>query len=309
MRHYYRFIILSTLFLSGSASALEFFVEGLEWRATETNNWAYINSETLPHQTINYKTIDFNYSPGFRIGVSYVTTWDALFSYTRFYTTANNSATGLIRPSFVGSVTAQQTPVDLYTSGQVSPTINYNIFDIDFGKRFYPAEVWMWHPMAGIMGGWINQTIQASYQGSPILTGIHAGATTSTTEKITNNFIGIGPKAGVDTSITLFNYHDYQPKLVAVFAASYLVGNWVIRDVTNVIPKRILTVSGSSQSMGALTLQGSIGLALDYKKFAVKVAYELSDWFNQNQFFDNDTGTHNNDLILQGLVLGITYDV
>ena len=308
MRHYYRLIILSALLLSSSAFALEIFVEGLEWRATETNNWAYINSESLPHQTINYKTIDFNYSPGFRVGVSYIRTWDALISYTRFYTTAHDSATGLIRPSFVGSVTAQQKPADLFTSGQVYPSINYNIFDINFGQRFHPAEAWMLHPIAGLMGGWINQTIRASYQGSPILTGSHAGETASTNEKITNNFVGVGPKAGVDTSITLFNYHDYQPKLLAAFSASYLVGNWVIRDVTNVTPKRNITVSGSSTSMGSLTLQGSIGLALDYKKFAIKVAYELSDWFNQNQFFDNDTGTHNNDLILQGLVLGITYD-
>jgi hypothetical protein len=58
MRHYNRFIILSTLFISNSAFALEYFIDGLAWRATETNNWAYINSETLPRQTINYKTID-----------------------------------------------------------------------------------------------------------------------------------------------------------------------------------------------------------------------------------------------------------
>lgn len=308
MRHYYRLIILSTLLLSSSAFALRFFVEGLEWRATDTNNWAYINSETLPQQTINYKTIDFNYTPGFRVGVRYISTWDTLFSYTRYYTTAHDTATGLIRPSFIGSVTAQQTAADLYTSGQISYSIDYNIFDLVFGKQFNLTEVWMLHPMAGLMGGWINQSIHANYQGSAILTGTYAGGTTSTNEKITNNFAGIGPKVGVDTSFTLFNYHDYQPKLFVAFAASYLAGNWVIKDATNVIPQRNITVTGSSQSMGTLTLQSSIGFTLDYKKFALKVAYELSDWFHQNQFFDNDTGTHNNDLIFQGMVLGIRYD-
>lgn len=299
MRHYYRFIILSLLFFSSSASALQFFVEALEWRATETDNWAYINSETLPRQTISYKTIDFNYSPGVRLGVIYMSTWDALFSYTHFNTVTRDSATGLIRPSFVGSVTAQPSAADLYLSGQVSQTINFNMFDLDVGKQFHPAQAWMLHPIAGLMGGWIYQSIHANYQQPTI----------STNEIITNNFVGLGPKAGVDTSITLMNYREWQPKLNAAFAASYLVGNWVVKDITNCVPARRISVTGPSQSMGSLALQGSIGVGVDYHQFKVKLAYELSDWFNQMQIFDNDTGTHNNDLILQGLTLGLTFDL
>lgn len=299
MRHYYRLIILSSLFLSKSAFALQFFVEGLEWRATESNNWAYINSETLPRQTLDYKTIDFHYSPGIRVGVNYVGAWDALFSYTHYNTSMSDSASGLIRPSFIGSVTAQPSAADLYRTGQVTQNINYNILDLNIGKQFHPAEAWMLHPIAGFMGGWIYQTIHAAYQQPAV----------STNEYINNNFVGLGPKAGVDTSITLWNYHDCQPKFIAAFAASYLVGNWVVRDVTDIVPTRRLTVTGPSQSMGSLALQGSIGLAVDYKRLKVKLAYEIGDWFNQVQIFDNDTGTHNNDLILQGLTVGVTYDI
>lgn len=39
----------------------------------------------------------------------------------------------------------------------------------------------------------------------------------------------------------------------------------------------------------------------------VKVAYEVSDWFNQYQVFDNTTGARNNDLVLQGLTVGLNY--
>jgi hypothetical protein len=296
MRYNYRFIILLSLLITNSASAHQFFIDAIEWRPTESNNWAYVNSLTVPNQTINYKTIDFNYSPGFRVGAVYASTWDALLSYTHYYTTTHDSATGAIQPSFVGSVTAKPSTAYLYSSGQVSQSINYNIFDLNVGKQFYPAEAWMLHPFVGLMGGWINQTIHANYQGS-----------TSTAEKITNNFIGMGPKIGSDTGITLVDYKGYQPKLVAAFAASYLVGNWVIKDEMNATPARTINVTGSSQSFGALTLQGSLGLALEYNKFTAKLAYEINDWLNQSQFFDNDTGTHNNDLVLQGLTLGITY--
>lgn len=299
MRYHNRIIILSCLIFSNSAFALQYYLEGLEWRATETNNWAYINSETLPRQTLGYKTIDFHYSPGFRVGMNQVSAWDTMLSYTHYNTTTHDSATGLIRPAFVGSVTAQPSAADLYHAGQVSQTINYNIVDLAIGKSFKPAEGWMLRPMAGLMGGSIYQSIHAMYQ----------QPSTSTDEMITNNFVGIGPKAGVDTSIVLWNGLDYQPKLIAAFATSYLVGNWVVRDVTDVVPARRIAVTGSSQSYGSLVLQGSIGFSADYHKLHLKLAYEIGDWFNQVQFFDNDTGTHNNDLILQGLTLGLAYDV
>ncbi len=118
-------------------------------------------------------------------------------SYTRYSTTMHDSTTdGFIRPTFIGSVTAQPAPASLYTSGQIYQSINYNIFDANVGKQFHPASAWMLHPIAGLMGGWIFQTINATYQ----------QPTVSTNEKVINNFFGIGPKVGVDTSITLFNY-------------------------------------------------------------------------------------------------------
>lgn len=278
---------------------MQYFVDALEWRATETNNWAYVNSKTVPSQTLQYKTIDFNYSPGFRVGVVYAGTWDALASFTRYYTTMHDSVSGgFIRPAFIGSVTAQPSPASLYLSGQVSQSINYNIFDVNVGKKYSPTSVWMLHPSVGLMGGWIDQTIHANYQQPAV----------ATAETITNNFIGLGPKVGVDTSFTLFNYRDFQPKLFAAMATSFLVGNWVVKDSMNAIPARHIDVSGTSQSMGAITLQGAIGVVVEYKKVTAKLVYEISDWFNQSQYFDNDTGSHNNDLILQGLTLGIAYD-
>lgn len=305
MRYHYRLIILLAFIFSNSASAMEFFLEGIDWRATESNDWAYANSEILPNQTIGYKTIDFTYSPGFRVGAIYTSTWDALLSYTRFNTTGNDSATGHIRPSFSGSVTASPTGY-LFRSGQVHQSIDYNIFDLDAGKQFNPAASLIIHPIIGLMGGTINQSIHAIYRGS-----------ISTNENISNDFTGIGPKAGVDISINLLNQSEYEPKLIVAFASSYLLGHWSISDVTSVNPPRVIVpgnqptstinVKGVSHSLGALTLQGLIGMKVEHKNLAVKIAYEIGDWFNQSQFFDNDTGTHNNDLILQGLTLGISY--
>ena len=297
MRHIYRFITLAALTFSNSVYAMTAFLEAIDWRATETNDWCYVNSQQLPHQTIDYKSIDFSYAPGFRLGGIYsASTWDSLLSFTHLYTTANDSTVGNVRPSFSGSVTASP-PGYLFKSGSVNQSIDFNIIDLNFGKQFNPSGSLTLHPIAGIMGGWINQSIHASFQGS-----------TSARENISNNFTGLGPKAGIDTNFVLFDYKDFQPKFVAAFAASYLMGHWDISDVTRATPNKTVYVNGVSHNLGALTLQTSMGVKVEHNNFALKLAYEISDWFNQSQFFDNDTGTHNNDLILQGLTFGVAYD-
>ncbi len=283
--------------MCGPSYANGFFIDALRWRATETNDWVYNNSLTTPSQTLDYKGIEFNYSTGVRIGAFYEkNNNDLALAYTHFYTSANDSASGNLQPSFIGSVTAKPSHAYLYATGQVNQKINYNIIDIDLGHAFYPTEVISLHPYIGIIGGWIDQTINAAYQGS-----------TSSNEELLNNFKGFGPKVGIDTNIRLFEYHAMQPQLFASFATSYLLGNWNIRDTTSVIPNDQVNVIGSNPRMGAITLQGAIGFKMDYKQLRVKLAYEINDWRDQCQFFDNDTGAHNNDLILQGLTFGINY--
>lgn len=303
MRYFYQSLMLSTaLLVSSQANALGFFLEGLDWRATETNDWAYINSETLPNQTLDYKTIDFPYQPGFRLGLFYINSnvpchWDAMLAYTHLYTSANDAAVGHIQPSFLGSVTAKPSHAYLYDSGQVHQRLRFNMIEANVGKQFHPASIITIHPFTGLIGGWIDQSINAQYQGS-----------LSTQEKITNNFKGLGPKVGLDADVSLFDGYCYQPKLFASFATAYLVGHWDISDVALTSTSQRYYVEGDSSNMGSFMLQGAIGLKLDYQQLSVKLAYEMSDWFDQVLTFDNDTGAHNNDLVLQGLSLGFSFN-
>jgi hypothetical protein len=41
---------------------------------------------------------------------------------------------------------------------------------------------------------------------------------------------------------------------------------------------------------------------------AIKAGYEIQDWFNQYQVFDDGTGSHTNDLVLQGLTVRVRYE-
>ncbi len=298
MQRYHQFLIFSILFFCGTAQASGIFIDALRWRVTDTNDWVYNNSLTVPNQILDYKGIEFNYNTGVRVGGFYEkNNNDLLLAYTHFYTTARDSATGNLQPSFIGSVTAKPSPAYLYTSGNVYQKINYNVIDLALGRSFHPAQAIRLHPYIGIMGGWIDQTINAQYYGS-----------TSSNEELINDFKGFGPKIGIETEIQIVDYHNLQPQLFASFATAYIIGNWHLRDSTSVIPSRTINVISSNPRMGAITLQGAIGFKLDYKQLQVKLAYEMNDWRDQNQFFDNDTGAHNNDLILQGFTLGINYN-
>ncbi len=297
MQGYNRFIIFSLLLVSSVTHASGVFLDALHWRATETNNWVYNNSLTTPNQTLNYSSIEFNYSTGFRLGGVYEKNKnDVLLAYTRFDTTARDSASGNLQPSFIGSVTAKPSHAYLYNSGQVNQHINYNVIDFDIGHRFDPAQALSLHPFIGVMGGLIDQTINAKYLGS-----------TSADEQLINDFKGFGPKVGIDTDIQLFQFQAVHPVLFASFATSYLLGYWKISDTTNAAPANNVNVVASNPRMGAVTLQGAMGFKIDYKQLQFKLAYEINDWRDQCQIFDNDTGAHNNDLILKGLTLGVHY--
>lgn len=293
MSYSHRFIILGCLLYSLNAHALGVFADALYWRVTETVDWVLINDASIPNQNITYKTIDFDYDLGFRVGIDNENVWYNKLYYTSFYTNASAVANGNLISTFLGG---KLTTTDFFQTGQINFAINFNIIDWDFGKSFYLNYGIMVRPLLGLRGGWINQKIINNLQG-----------TISLTETLKNNFSGIGPKVGVVNEVVFYANRNYDLSLLADFSTSYLWGNWDISDVlTNNVPETI-TIAVGSRNFGAFTTQALIGLGLNYKHFSMKLGYEIYDWFDQYQVLDDGTGAHENDLILQGLTLCLSY--
>lgn len=307
MRYLYRLLIFSCLLFTSSAyAAPEIFLDALYWRATETVDWALTNNLTTPNQNITYKTTSFNFKPGFRVGVGYESAWDTKFYYTRYHTNATNSASGNLTSAFLGGKLAQTcfegalpAPCASYffQSGNVNFTIDFNMIDWDFSKRFYPTNALMLRPLIGLEGGWINQSVNTSFQNPVTLA-----------ENVTNNFSGVGPKVGIETKFTFLRSHDYQFNLIADFTTAYLWGHWNIKDVLNDNQPQTINIEAKNRNFGSLAVHALMGANLDYKCFSMKLGYEINDWFNQCQIFDDGTGAHNNDLILQGITLRLAYN-
>lgn len=302
MRRLHRLIILSGLFASANVYALDFFADALYWRASETLDWVLNDNMNVTNQQVTYQTTSFNYTPGFRVGIGYETDWDTSLSYTRFYTDTNDSASGNLVSGFLPGKLTQTTPINsvnyFFQTGTVHFVIDYNILDWNIGKKFYPMESFMLHPIVGLRGGWINQTINNTFR-----------AANSVTENLNNDFSGVGPKVGIDTKITLLKRDDYQANLIAGFSTAYVVGHWSVSDVLQDTAPRTIVGEVGSKNMGSVVMQGMLGFNADYKNFSVNLSYEINDWFNQFQIVDDATGGHSNDLVLQGLVLGFVYNI
>lgn len=300
MSNYYRYIILALCFLPLRAGAFEVFLDPLYWQATESIEWVLSNNLNAQNQNINYKTIQFGFQPGIRVGVSVDDIWDNWHSrlyYTRYQTTARSSATGNLVSTFLGGKLAAQG--NFFTSGQVVFKIDFNMFDWDIYKpvsAIDSSDNYYICPILGLRGGSINQNVISYFQG-PF----------SLTEYVKNNFQGVGPKIGIEGKWVFYCLNNYQFSFFSAFTSSCLWGQWIIQDQTLSTGPINVSIHHKKRKFGAFTLEGILGINLDYDCFRMKLGYEIADWFNQYQVLDDGTGGHNNDLILQGLTLHIGY--
>jgi hypothetical protein len=306
----FAWILTCCLLLTGSmASAIEFFGDVLYWQATEPVDWSMNTNASTTAQFVAFETVAYDFNPGFRVGAALEPDWGAKLYYTRFYTTAEGSIVGNVTPMFFGSrevLMVSPTPL-FFETGSVQSAIDYNVLDLDFGKPFQPAESLKVRPVLGLRAAWLNQTFNTAFQGT-ITSGTQTQTITSN-EHIENNFWGVGPKLGVENALRVWSGEKCKIDLALNFYASYLVGWWVFNDVavntTNQTPSSF-EVPIKDRQFGALAFQAMAGVNLQCGRWNVTAGYEMNDWLNQCQIFDDSTGPHNNDLIVQGLTIRAT---
>jgi hypothetical protein len=313
MRYLHQSILIGLGLLSSSfgyAYTLDIYADALYWQASESIDWALTNSNISstiqPNQTISYKTIAFDYRPGFRVGIGIqADSWTTRLIYTRYNTQTSASTNGNVISTFMPSKFNSK----FYQSGNVSFSINFNMFDLDLYKQIKVYDTLVFNPVVGLKTGWINQQVNTQYK-NPILVPPNNYNPNNVTEKVRNNFSGIGPKIGINSQWYFYQKNNFQCSIVGDFSAAYLWGSWGIRDKLYQDNAGVIgSVNVGNRDFGAFEVQGIIGVGVDYKNSSLKVGYEISDWFNQYQVFDNGSGTHTNDLVLQGLTVAFNYNV
>lgn len=288
---------------------IDIFADALYWYTSESIDWAFTTTPSETHDKSSYKTVAFDWNPGFRVGLGYnipYDQWDTQLTYTQFQTDVSHHGSGRITSAFLA---ARLSLLEPFQTGKANFNIHYNVIDWDLGRSFSISQFLSIRPYIGAKGGWINQKINLKWT-IPDLLGIHYSAT----ERVKNNFEGIGPKGGVNGKWILGNLNKHVFSLLSNFSGAFMWGHWELQDKFTDIFLTQTSIPMANRNFGALMLQAMMGLGwdLDFNQdsshIAIKLGYEIQDWFNHFQVFTNASGTQNSDLIFQGLTADLRFD-
>lgn len=288
--------------------SVDVFVEALYWHTSETIDWAFTIENQKNFLKDSFKTLVFDWAPGFRVGMGCHMKhdqWDTQASYTRFHSTANDHAQGSVTSGFLApKVILLLQP---FSTGKICLNLKYNMFDWDVGRNFLSSTHLMLRPSIGLKGGWIKQTIQSSWTNPAYLLVIPVSAS----ENLKQIFQGAGPKCAVSTKWCFESPQKHYFSLIGQFEMDYLWGHWSIQDHFFDNYSSDINVKTSERNFGSFVLHSFLGIGWDYTiksgkiHYSLKLGYEIEDWFNHCQLFTNTSGSQKNDLIFQGCNLSL----
>jgi hypothetical protein len=314
--------IAANSFASNNSKATTFFAEALFWQIRESNatNWAQILEPNNPNEMIQFLNVSFRGSTGTRIGIGFdlsETSYNILLYYTGYKTRGTNQASttsGQIHSAFSGNFYANNQQGDgvtgpYYQKANIVWNLTYNTLDLELGQLIKLGKLIDLRPSLGLRGGAIAQTINSGWFDPPPVQGPLIPTFTSATEKITNNFKGIGPSIGLETIFHLYARPTYAFNIIGNFSGALLYGAWTFTDIyRNGTPQTITTDNDNIRSAATMA-KGYLGIGWTIfnskANWNFRLGYEEQAWFNQLQYYSFDMGKTNDTLYLGGAALSM----
>lgn len=301
---------LPNLRVQHERKTINIFADALYWYTNETLDWAFTLTSNQKSVQTAYKTLSFDWAPGFSIGLGYNLEhdqWDTKARYTWFQSKATDHVNESVTPAFFASRLSFLEP---FASGKVSLNLHYNMFDWDLARNFLVSKYLFFRPSIGLKGGWITQTIDTDW----IISNFLFPTASTASENLKQKFHGVGPKGGVTGKWCFGNIRSHFFSFIGQIEAGYLWGHWSIRDnfIDNL--STVINVETLNRNFGSFVLHSFIGFGWDCNfnhdrsHFRIKLGYEIEDWFNHLQIFSDASGSQNNNLILQGFNFGLYFN-
>lgn len=293
------------------------FVNILRWQLREggADNWAQEFSSTSNTEPIRIVDAPFQWNNGIRIGIGQLfsaSNNDIALVYTHYHTLATNTASGLVSSSFDGNYFANNTNgASLgpdYRNASIRWQFYYDTLDLNAGHLLSFNSLLQLHPYIGLKGAVINQSIFSNWNNPTPATTF-----TTATENLKNNFSGIGPSIGIDTTWPMYLGTQKSISLLGNFTGALLYGHWYFDDVY--MNNKPVTITVHNDSINGLSpmFGGLLGLRFDNQfknsKISLMIGYEIQMWFNQIQFYSLNGGKYNRSLTLQGIDFEFKYSI
>lgn len=301
------------------SGTFDIFADLLVWKASEETSavWSTVLTEPVENSLVfDVKDLTFNWDLGFRVGAGYhfaCNEWDTQFYWTRFRTKASDSiptTDGLVLTEFFAGFVVNN---DTGLSGKIKWNIHYDMFDWELGYNCCLTENLFLRPFIGVKGGWIDQSIDSSWDNSRLLPNF----TTifySSTEDLKNDFWGVGPSVGVNSKWNLGCCCTSFFSLFGDVSTAVMWGNWRCKDVyTNSIPEDTC-INLKDSPLGAWMIRGFFGIGWESDfcnesfRFSTQLGYEMQLWLNQLRIPTFQLLRLHGDLTLQGGTLRFRFD-
>lgn len=288
----------------------------MAWFASEEVSSIWANVITLDDDVlnINVPSFDFKWDYGFRLGLgSHLLhdQWDTFFYWTRFHTDARHSISPILQlippQEFFAGFLSGDNPRSISATWSLS----FNLADWELGRSYCISDGLSMRPFLGIKAGWINQSIHAQYDDLII---DEAFTNNSGKEHLKNNFFGIGPSGGVNSTWNLYNCGSQFLSLFGDFSTALLWGTWMCSDVYKNTLSYTSCVNTKKTSLGSLALRGFMGIKwetdinADKSHFAAKIGYEMQFWLNQLRINTFQLQRLQEDLTIQGITVCCQFD-
>lgn len=219
----------------------------------------------------NVANLDWRTDSGFRLGF----VWrpqgrltDIAFTYTYAYS-QDDSTIGAPAGGVIYPVPTRPGLIDTATSATAFSSININVFDVDFGRRFQLDEAFDGRVFVGSRSAYIGQVFEAGYNGFD-------AAQASVRQRLTMEAGGLS-LGGEGLWRLGGSWSAFGRVRGSVLVADYCLhhretnfaGNVLLTDVNDNFTKVVPTVDLAT------------GLTWTRRNYHFSVGYEISHWFNQ----------------------------
>lgn len=252
--------------------------------------------DLVPNGTL--QSLNYELRSGVRAGLGYRfkdTAWSAGFTYTFLRSSSDDMRTadvnGLIYPTL-----SRPGLVDNVGYAEASASLEYNVFDVEISRQVHVDERLNLRLYGGVRFATVRQDFDAMYD---LRDANFARVATQ------SNFDGFGPLLGAEASLKTFGgFHLFGKTSAAMLTGTVTnpyreTNNGGLTTFANVDyrTRRVLPVFGSG-----------IGLGWERRGVAIRVGYEMTNWFNlidqvrfTNDLAEGKLTTRQSDLSMEGL--------
>lgn len=281
----------------------------LKLREGSTENWGQIISPSGPNQTIALLDVPFHWQAGFRAGVGYhfaQNQYDTRVAYTRYKTQSTQYAavesggiySAYLANFYVNNSSGANFGPNYFNAGMEWDFL-YNVVDLEIGHTFIIDKMLLLRPLIGLKTASIQQKIHTTWQNPSVTTNFSLA-----TENLKNNFWGIGPYIGLDSTWFLFHNGSTALKLFGNITGGLLSGHWTFSDNYENNAPLSIDVNSSNINTAATMMIAQLGIewsgCVIGNGFTARLGYEAQVWFNQVQYYSFNMGRLDNLMSLQG---------